>query len=663
MGLANYQPDSSEGFGVFQISAIKFELHDDGHLTFIDHLDVMVEPDAELVFKDPRPGALPRKRFYQDYSPSACFEAYERVMFDPEIGFRTHYFYQPLNPYIREQDQTARFRPYTDHDEDADALRSAIKGSFRKQAQKLTRFKSPSTDELVTKAKLFDPPKKATLMVYEYLSYQRHHYELLGDSARMKEIDDLRVRLLKELAQNPWMIEQIDECHAAAEAMGFHSRQKLIDKAAQIGGAVNYKQAAERFSKFCEGAEAMVGHNVMFDYAIMRRLYAHAGLTFPFRQDQIVDTLALCALDPSRFGKRNRLDAIIDEEVVKGHRLQMEQDIGAMVGQDALKRCLNGRDRIHRLDPEKSVRTQGGHDAIEDVFITAALLERMTKKRAANGEAMLPNVALAVQLALNGDASLPAPTTPPDDIAVEIGPLLAFIHSAGDSGVALATDIIDTFDGIDKDSPNGILTHMQDRGGIVVNLQKIIPSLASATSYRRFAQEQYHGTLDIRFSVGGFRKLLATLYGETTKEWSLSPYDVLDSAPCLRWDDPEALREDIEILAGLYHFVSSYGSKVRYEKNGEHVDVKISAPVNGREDGLQRAHANLRKLYATIQNAHKAGNLGEVELADVLRHHIEPAEQRASIKVRRDAFLKAYRTEETKLKALLVSDASFEMQN
>lgn len=672
MGLANYQADSSEGFGIYQISAIKFELHTDGHLKFLDHMDVMVEPDAELQFKDPRPGAGYRKRFYADYAmrddgkPSACFEAYERVMLDPKIGFHTHYFYQPLNPYIRDQDQTPRFRPYSDHEEDTDALRSAIKSSFRKQAQRLTRYKAPSiSDMLVAKAKLFDPPKKATLMVYEYLSYQRHHYEHLSDTARMAEIDDLRTRMLEELAENPWLIEQIDECEAAANAMGLTSRQKLLDKAATTnpdGTPLNYHQAAETFSKFCEGSEAMIGHNVMFDYAIMRRMYAHAHLTFPFRPDQIVDTLALCALDASRFGKRNRLDAIIDEEAVQGDQLQMEHDIRTMDGMsdDILKHCLSGRTRIHRLNPDKTIRTQGGHDAIEDVFITSALFERMTKKRAAEGKPPLISAAATVQEALGGDASLPAPTTPPEDVSVEIGPLLAFIYTPQDtSGFTLATDIIDTFDGIDKDSPNGILSNMPDRGGIVVNLQKIIPSLAAATTYRRFANEDYANVLTMRFSAaGGFRKLLATLYGEKTAEWSLSPYDMLDSAPCLRWDNPNELSQDIEILAAIYHFVSSYGSKVRFERNGELVDIKIGAPVNGREDGLKRAHGNLRMLYATIQNAHKAGLFGDVALDTILKHSIEPAEQRACVKIRRDAFVKAYEAEETKLKALLAPEST-----
>jgi DNA polymerase III epsilon subunit-like protein len=523
--------------------------------------------------------------------------------------------------------------------------------------------------------------------------------------------------MLKELAKQPWLLEQIDEAEGASKAMGFESREKLLAKAIEInaetnnGSPADYGRAATLFSEFCQGSEAMIGHNVMFDYAIMRRLYQAANkyrkggseYRFPFRQEQIVDTLALSALDPTRFGKRNSLDAIIDDEPKTADgRLKMESDIRAMegVGIEGLKRCLNERTTINRLDPNKGIRGKGGHDAIEDVFITAAVFERLAKARAKTGQNMIPGVAQTVQDALGGtDMEQPAlagksaitRNHPHEKLSPDTGQLAGFIHlPLGELGKKHPSDIvkkmIGTLDSIDTTSPKTTLSPVTDRGGILLNLQKAVPSLSNLVLMRRLCDSKYDDVFSAVWIEGerdyrgfekrnGFSKVIIVprppeRWVERTSEsvnrqYVLSPYELIASGPYLRWDDPEGLKQDIEVMANLYQFISPYGSRVRFEpirpagfmeksdhelrnaspKDSDQQWLLVGAPINGLPDGVNRAHNHLRQLYAAVNNAVKDGQAGPIAPDEAIQYSLDPVDQRACVRIRKDVFMKLYEAE------------------
>ncbi|MFZ4124829.1 MAG: hypothetical protein ACOYJ2_02000 [Rickettsiales bacterium] len=742
MGLANYQADSAKDFGVYQISALKFDLFEDGHLRFVDHMDLMVEPDPEIIFKDPREGAKNRHRFYTDYDTlesgkeSACFKAYEQAMFDPNVGLETHYFYELKNPQIqkiiaelpngeREEEEykyRSRFRPYSDHvaPENIRDFRTSIKDSFRRPAKNLSRradgdfveyTEDAEENQRLNDAQIFSGNKSNTLLVYENLKHQRDYYQQQGDTQKAEEIDVLRLEMLEELQQEPWRIEQIDETEGASRATGFKCVEDLRHKAETVnrdsfnGRPASYAEAAERFSSFCEGTEAMVGHNVMFDFSIMDRLFAKANqlvgenrFRFPFTQDRIIDSLPLSALSPERFGKRNSLDALIDDEPYADTpdvKLQMEQDIENIegVGQETLKKCLGGKTRIGRLDPDKETRSKGGHDAIEDVFITAAVLERIAKERATKGKPPVVNAASAVQEALCGDAISEAPIIDPsairsripnNELQESIEHLCAFIPDTPygtnehDQRARKAYDftikMLRAMDAIDPTEPEKILHTNREENGVLVNLQKLIPSLGYIARGRQLFDSRYADIFsDAYLTKGNFPNLV--IAQKTQREWAdrvegdldnfvLSPYDFNASAPFLHWEDPQQLHQDLKIMHEFRHFITPYGSRVRYEAPPKGAEseipwLSISEPApkpldntsgeerkdSPRDKQAKAVHHNVHRIYNVLHNAYRDGTLGNEKEGDILRISADPVDHRLCVKIRHDALIKAHEME------------------
>jgi len=764
MGLANYQQDSSRGFGVFQISALKFEMAADGSLKLLDHLDMVVNPDKEIKFLDPRKGARNRQRFYEDYQtlpegkPSVCFKAYRQVFEDPKIGFNSHYFYHPRYRSVFghlpagakvDSDDTPGFRPYlgvVNSLEDADALRSRFKRNVKTELKKRVKTLTQSladpehqeelsitSDELgaIKRTKLFDPQKETTMMVYEYLNYQVFHYQKLAQAAKAagndaeakthaakaEEICELRKQMCKELISNPWSIEQIDEAHGASKAMGLPNEEKLLAKAFKVNGESNngaplgYVDAAKRFTAFCAGSDSMVAHNAMFDYAIMHRLYEQARdlekkkpkeqqtpvPDFPFDLHQVSDTLAMAASQPSRLGHKNRLDNIIDEEGIN------QQEITTMAGGERQLEALLGSSTIKRLSSDKRLRAEAGHDALEDVLITAAYLQRVTRERAGQQKDILPPVAESVLEAIGGSPKGAKPlvgkkaTGFVSENRTGVQRLAGFIpdglRESNFDVPKLVSGYFSTMRNLSPTEPGPMISAITDKGGILVNLQKTIPMLGNLRAFTELANPAHREAISAVYfdqekdyrgfsKPNGFSKLVISpnRQGSWTQstnrgpsQYVLSPFDYMASAAYLRWEKPQELQQDLEILHNLYHFITPFGGRARLEAKTIAPDImdeessipknlgldkqwiSVSSPINGQEKTVLGARKNMHEIYGCITKAMDMEGMmpaGKTK-RDILQGGVDVVEQRPYMRIDRDFFLKAYANDKTGLRNLI----------
>jgi hypothetical protein len=735
-----------------------------GALKLVDHLDMVVNPDKEIKFLDPRKGAKHRKRFFEDYQtlsngkPSACFKAYQQVFADPKVGFNSHYFYHPRYRDVFGQlpasakfegDDIPGFRPYlgvVNSLEDADALRSRfkrhVKTELKKSIKRLTHSLnepehqeelSITSDELgaIKRAKLFDPQKETTMMVYEYLNYQVFHYQKLAQqaklagndtdaklhSAKADEITALRKAMCKELISNPWSIEQIDEAHGASKAMGLPNEQKLLAKAFNVNGESNnglpfgYVDAAKRFTAFCAGSEHMVAHNAMFDYAIMHRLYEQARdieqkkpkdqqtpvPDFPFDLHQVSDTLAIAASQPSRLGRKNRLDNIIDEEGIN------TAEIATMAGGEKGLEAVLGSSHIKRLSRDKRMRAEAGHDALEDVLITAAYLQRVTQERAGQQKNPLPSVAESVLEAIGGSPSGATPlvgkkaTSFLRENRTGVQRLAGFIpdgtREPNFDVPKLVQGYFSTMQNLSPTEPRPLISAITDKGGMLLNLQKTIPMLGNLRAFTELANPRHREAIsavyfdqekDFRgFSKpGGFSKLVISPNRQGSwiqstnrgpSQYVLSPFDYMASAAYLRWEKPEYLQQDLEILHNLYHYITPFGGRARLEAKTITPDimdeeaaipknlgldqqwVSISSPLNGQEKTVHGARKNMVELFACITKAMEIEGMmpaGKTK-RDILQGGVDVVEQRPYVRIDRDFFLKAYTNDKTGLRNLI----------
>lgn len=346
-GLSNHQPDSTAGFGILQLSALRFTLGDDGTLTYTGHLNLAIEPDVQLM--DPATG-MPRLPFYEDYAATATARAYREAC-ESELGF------------FRCALKDGAFTPHAD----GNGRRSYLRGVL--DPWKLEESMPATRRERLQK------------LVTDTLAAQAIHFESLGEAAKASELRGLAKAMTAELAAEPHLLDHIDGAFFAAAANGVKSRDALREKSRAFGQpeSVGYEEACRQFAAFYDGAEIMVAQNAAYDYAVLRRMFHEAkaaGMAipeFPIQQADVADLQLMTARLPERYGKRTNLDALIEGLPVT------ETSVAKIRGftPDALARMLHqpGGAVLHRLDSTQAASVDGvAHDGMEDTILTAAAL-------------------------------------------------------------------------------------------------------------------------------------------------------------------------------------------------------------------------------------------------------------------------------------------------
>lgn len=544
-GLSNHQADSTAGFGLLQLSALKFRLDDGGALTYVAHLNLAVEPDVPLI--DPASGQ-PRLPFYDDYAATATGQAYAHAC-EGEMGV----FCGVLS-------EDGAFIPHASADARRGYLRAILDPWQKDDATPATRG------------------ERLLALLSATLDRQAAHFHRLGDHAAADARSHLKAAMEAEFRASPHLIEHIDNAFYAAHANGIRNRAQLLEKANAFGQPelIGYQEACRRFAAFYEGAECMAAHNAAYDYAVLARLFheaKRAGMAvppFPLAQDAVVDTQLLSAVLPERYGKRTGLG-----EWVRTFPLTVA-DIYAIGGLDAaaVARILHQPEAegpiLHRLDADRADSLSGvAHDGMEDTLILAGALARLAPHglaTMAEAAATLPGVDGPAR---TGREALEAAGLSARDTGTGYALWLPLEPHSAPGRLFRHYLMVKDRDSVNQGFPPATLAAPPE--GVLLNLQRLAYYLCPLVPLLKLAEHPAvaDAALDPGSRYGNKSFLNLTLAdgrsaGATLADW-------IASAAAFSWHDADALAADIALLARVRE-----GMRARPGADG---GIRVPAPT------------------------------------------------------------------------------------
>jgi DNA polymerase III epsilon subunit-like protein len=730
-GLSNTQQDSAKGFGLFQLAAAKFRLEADGSLHYLESMNLITESKADS-YPDDRPGAKPRRKFYEDYAAEGkgarrCFRIFEYAV----KGLRDTTLPSKLAGFLNDdriglQDATLDRDPTDESKIIRTALPPEKRGvqPIRNKIKERARIDYQQNPEITPTDR--HPVRE---VIFEHLDKQIAWLEAHNKKQWAGKLKEHKAGALKELEANPWLLEQMYESYEASLASGIKNHADLMAKAKSLGQEkpVDYVTTAQKFSEFSAGCDQMVAHNAMFDFSVLRHMYAEATTeatsagkpapsAMPFTLHQIVDTIPLSAARTHRFGLSNKMDVLIKHEGFRDAHGDGNFFAASPKGLDkkTIEKLLhwNGKGPLMpRLQGEQS------HDALEDVLITSAYLQKVTHERAASASTLSPeqqakyeilpsflkmlstlpgvDTERAATMLTGKEASSAAHCYAPPETD-----LTAYLPLKSSQAGKFLTEYLGVMHAGSKHEfePASLLSHINTDGptdGVLLNLQKV----AFQTNYIFPMLRPFTMRVDVNENgeqkrVGAFRDVTLTpnyqiprysimhFYprrkghtDQTPEALHIPLMDYTASASMLSWQSPEQVIGDLEMLTRLRCYTVkqplnkpdwiSGRARFEYEKDSDGVSAPPT-PIEKRDDNA----SNTQWIAVSLPRDEGKATLAMQRLIKIKEHlesgsalghrpcKIDPDPydpSRRIVRFERKAFEDAYKNPENEIHKLLFS--------